>query len=92
MIVKNEAEMLAFGRDLAGELKAGDWLAIDGPLGAGKTVLCRGILQGLGFTGEVTSPLPMRSSTRMNHPMSASPRFMRIYTGLETGLIWMNWG
>ena len=56
MIVKNVAEMLAFGRDLASELKAGDWLAIDGPLGAGKTVLCRGILQGLGFTGEVASP------------------------------------
>ena len=31
-------------------------MAIDGPLGAGKTVLCKGILLGLGFDGEVASP------------------------------------
>jgi tRNA threonylcarbamoyladenosine biosynthesis protein TsaE len=56
MILANEAEMLAFGSDLAGRLKVGDWLAIDGPLGAGKTVLCKGILRGLGYKGEVASP------------------------------------
>lgn len=48
--------MRAFGVQLAARLKAGDWVAIDGPLGAGKTVLCAGILQGLGFAGEVASP------------------------------------
>ncbi len=48
--------MRAFGAELAAQLKAGDWVAIDGPLGAGKTVLCSGILQGLGFAGEVASP------------------------------------
>lgn len=56
MNVENEEEMRAFGRRLAAELKAGDWVAIDGPLGAGKTVLCSGILQGLGFVGDVASP------------------------------------
>jgi tRNA threonylcarbamoyladenosine biosynthesis protein TsaE len=56
MILANEAEMLAFGFALAARLKAGDWLAIDGPLGAGKTVLCSGILRGLGYQGEVASP------------------------------------
>lgn len=56
MNIENEEEMRAFGGRLAAELKAGDWVAIDGPLGAGKTVLCSGILQGLGFVGDVTSP------------------------------------
>ena len=56
MIFQTEDEMRAFGRELAGTLHAGDWVSIDGPLGAGKTVLCAGILQGLGFAGEVASP------------------------------------
>jgi tRNA threonylcarbamoyladenosine biosynthesis protein TsaE len=56
MIVSDEAAMLAFGEQLAAGLSVGDWLALDGPLGAGKTVLCKGILRGLGFTGEVASP------------------------------------
>lgn len=48
--------MRRFGEQLAAQLKAGDWLAINGPLGAGKTVFCSGILRGLGFAGEVASP------------------------------------
>lgn len=56
MMISTEEEMRAFGERLAGLLRLGDWVAIDGPLGAGKTVLCAGILRGLGFTGEVASP------------------------------------
>jgi tRNA threonylcarbamoyladenosine biosynthesis protein TsaE len=56
MIVRDEEEMRAFGGQLAATLQTGDWVAIDGPLGAGKTVLCSGILRGLGFAGEVASP------------------------------------
>lgn len=56
MIIANAAEMRAFGQQLATTLMPGDWLAIDGPLGAGKTVLCAGILSGLGYAGEVASP------------------------------------
>lgn len=56
MIITTEADMRAFGEKLAQTLSVGDWVAIDGPLGAGKTVLCQGILHGLGLTGEVTSP------------------------------------
>jgi tRNA threonylcarbamoyladenosine biosynthesis protein TsaE len=56
MIIATEAEMRAFGEQLAAQLQPGDWVAIDGPLGAGKTVLCAGILRGLGFSGEVASP------------------------------------
>jgi len=56
MIVSDEQEMIALGMQLALQLNAGDIVAVDGPLGAGKTVLCRGILLGLGYTGEVSSP------------------------------------
>ena len=56
MIIADELEMRAFGERFAAQLKLGDWVAINGPLGAGKTVLCKGILSGLGFLGEVASP------------------------------------
>ncbi len=56
MIISDEQAMVAFGQRLAGTLAVGDWVAIDGTLGAGKTVLCKGILRGLGFGGEVASP------------------------------------
>jgi tRNA threonylcarbamoyladenosine biosynthesis protein TsaE len=46
----------AFGRDLAGVLRAGDLVVLTGPLGAGKTALAQGIGAGLGVMGSVTSP------------------------------------
>ncbi len=48
--------MEAAGFDLAGQLRAGDIVALTGNLGAGKTTLARGILRGLGHEGEVPSP------------------------------------
>ena len=47
-------EML--GVRLGGQLQPGDAVALFGDLGAGKTTLSRGILHGLGFSGEVASP------------------------------------
>jgi tRNA threonylcarbamoyladenosine biosynthesis protein TsaE len=46
----------AFGRRLAGVLRAGDLLVLAGPLGAGKTALTQGIGAGLAVAGDVTSP------------------------------------
>ncbi|WP_067833057.1 tRNA (adenosine(37)-N6)-threonylcarbamoyltransferase complex ATPase subunit type 1 TsaE [Nocardia lijiangensis] len=46
----------ALGRELAAELGAGDLVVLDGPLGAGKTALTRGIAAGLGVQGRVSSP------------------------------------
>jgi tRNA threonylcarbamoyladenosine biosynthesis protein TsaE len=44
------------GAALARLLKAGDWVALTGPLGAGKTCLTQGIARGLGIRQVVTSP------------------------------------
>jgi tRNA threonylcarbamoyladenosine biosynthesis protein TsaE len=52
----DQAATEALGRRLAAELAPGDVVALDGDLGAGKTTLARGILQGLGYEGDVASP------------------------------------
>ena len=52
----SEDETLSWASAFAGRLSAGDTVAIRGPLGAGKTVLCRGLAQGLGYHGDVHSP------------------------------------
>ncbi len=47
--------MHQLGVQLSAHLRAGDLLLVNGPLGAGKTVLAQGVGEGLGVTG-VTSP------------------------------------
>ena len=56
MITKSAAETRALGEKLAGRLKPGDVLLLEGDLGAGKSELTRGIAKGLGVTETVTSP------------------------------------
>lgn len=48
--------MHELGVDLGRRLAAGDLVILTGPLGAGKTTLTRGIGEGLGVRGPVTSP------------------------------------
>ncbi len=46
----------ALGRELGALLLAGDVVSLTGGLGAGKTRLVRGLAEGLGVSGRVTSP------------------------------------
>jgi len=56
MITVNSADaMYKLGVQLSAQLKRGDLILINGPLGAGKTLLAQGIGSGLGIT-DVTSP------------------------------------
>jgi len=53
--VSSADEMFNLGFRLSAQLKRGDLILVNGPLGAGKTVLVQGIGSGLGIT-DVTSP------------------------------------
>ena len=54
--------MFDLGISLSTQLKAGDLVLINGPLGAGKTVLAQGIGKGLGID-DITSPTFVISRT-----------------------------
>ncbi len=56
IITKSEAQTLALGKKLAGRLKGGESIALVGDLGAGKTVLARGLARGLGIKNIINSP------------------------------------
>jgi tRNA threonylcarbamoyladenosine biosynthesis protein TsaE len=54
--VPTAVRMRWLGERLAGLLRPGDLIVLNGPLGAGKTTLVQGIGDGLGVRGPVTSP------------------------------------
>ncbi|MFJ9628843.1 tRNA (adenosine(37)-N6)-threonylcarbamoyltransferase complex ATPase subunit type 1 TsaE [Streptomyces sp. NPDC101175] len=54
--VNSPDQMGELGRRLAKLLRAGDLVMLTGELGAGKTTLTRGLGEGLGVRGAVTSP------------------------------------
>jgi len=60
--VATAQQMFDLGISLSAQLKAGDLVLINGPLGAGKTVLAQGIGKGLGID-DITSPTFVISRT-----------------------------
>ncbi|SDC74387.1 tRNA threonylcarbamoyladenosine biosynthesis protein TsaE [Streptomyces prasinopilosus] len=56
LVVGSPDRMRDLGRALAKLLRAGDLVMLTGELGAGKTTLTRGLGEGLGVRGAVTSP------------------------------------
>ena len=72
--IATEDQMHEFGVRLGSLLVAGDLISLNGPLGAGKTTLTRGIGEGLEAEGNVSSPTfliarthPTRSGTAFHH-------------------------
>lgn len=55
-ISKQPEETKDFAKRLAGFLQAGDVIALEGDLGAGKTTFTKGLAEGLGITRNVNSP------------------------------------
>ena len=54
--LKDETETLALGETLAGLLRPGDFIALTGDLGAGKTTLARGLITAKTGQADVPSP------------------------------------
>jgi len=55
-ISAGDEETQKFAEKFAKKLKGGDIVALSGGLGAGKTVFCKGLAQGLGIKDTVKSP------------------------------------
>ena len=55
-VLATVADTVALGERLGRQLRAGDVVVLSGPLGAGKTVLARGIAAGMDVEGPITSP------------------------------------
>lgn len=55
-ISHSPAETLAWAKKFASSLTGGEVISLEGNLGAGKTVISKGIAQGLGITEVVNSP------------------------------------
>lgn len=56
MILEDERATARLGARLAAVVRAGDVIALSGPLGVGKTALARGFIAALGHDGDVPSP------------------------------------
>jgi tRNA threonylcarbamoyladenosine biosynthesis protein TsaE len=74
-------EMFGLGQQLGSQLRAGDLILLNGPLGAGKTVLVQGIGAALGIK-DVTSPTFLISRT---HSAPLPLIHVDIYRLLEDG-------
>jgi tRNA threonylcarbamoyladenosine biosynthesis protein TsaE len=70
LTVSAAQEMRELGRRLASVLTAGDLVILSGGLGAGKTTLTKGIGDGLGVRGPITSPTFVIA--RVHPPLAAS--------------------
>ena len=62
MKITSAQEMFDLGKEIGAQLRAGDLILLNGPLGAGKTVLVQGIGAALGFS-DITSPTFVISRT-----------------------------
>ncbi|WP_320676007.1 tRNA (adenosine(37)-N6)-threonylcarbamoyltransferase complex ATPase subunit type 1 TsaE [Prochlorococcus sp. MIT 1300] len=68
-ILKNLDETVALGKSLANKLPDCSILLLEGPLGAGKTSLVKGLALGLGIDEAITSPtFPLAQHYPMGQP------------------------
>jgi tRNA threonylcarbamoyladenosine biosynthesis protein TsaE len=74
--VKSPDQMQELGRRLAALLRPGDLVLLTGELGAGKTTLTRGLGEGLGVRGAVTSPTFVIA--RVHPPLAGGPPLVHV--------------
>jgi len=74
-MIADPEQMNELGIKIAAELQAGDLVLLNGPLGAGKTTLTRGIGEGLGAQGTVQSPTFVLART---HKTTRGPKLVHV--------------
>ncbi len=96
--------MVEFGRLLGLRLRAGDLVILSGDLGAGKTTLMRGLGEGLGVRGPVTSPtfvIARRHPSQVGGPalvhadayrLGSAEEFEDLDLATDTDVICVEWG
>lgn len=75
LTIADPEAMEALGARLAGLLAAGDLVVLDGPLGAGKTTLTRGLGAALGARGTISSPTFVLAR---EHPTTSGVPFVHV--------------
>jgi tRNA threonylcarbamoyladenosine biosynthesis protein TsaE len=78
VIIDSPQAMLEAGRAFAAALHGGELVTLSGGLGAGKTLFCKGVLEGLGYQGDAPSP----TFTIMNHYAPPDTRLSVIHADL----------
>ncbi|MCD0481948.1 tRNA (adenosine(37)-N6)-threonylcarbamoyltransferase complex ATPase subunit type 1 TsaE [Streptacidiphilus sp. ASG 303] len=76
LTVPTPDRMQRLGRELAALLRPGDLVLLSGELGAGKTTLTRGLGEGLGVRGAVTSPTFVIA--RVHPPLGGGPALVHV--------------
>ncbi|MGW0939543.1 tRNA (adenosine(37)-N6)-threonylcarbamoyltransferase complex ATPase subunit type 1 TsaE [Streptomyces sp. NPDC002666] len=76
LAVESPEQMQALGRRISGVLRPGDLVMLTGELGAGKTTLTRGLGEGLGVRGAVTSPTFVIA--RVHPPLGDGPALVHV--------------
>ncbi|MEU9094647.1 tRNA (adenosine(37)-N6)-threonylcarbamoyltransferase complex ATPase subunit type 1 TsaE [Streptomyces sp. NPDC048428] len=76
LAVESPEQMQALGRRISGVLRPGDLVMLSGELGAGKTTLTRGLGEGLGVRGAVTSPTFVIA--RVHPPLGDGPALVHV--------------
>ena len=105
LVVRSRSEMIDCASTISSQLRVGDLLLLEGPLGAGKTFFTQGLLKALGVDVEVTSPtFVMVKSYQGRMPINhidayrlldlANPvqAFDELDIDLESSLIIVEWG
>ena len=86
-----EADTMALGARFGAELRVGDVVVLTGPLGAGKTMLAKGIAQGMDVDGAVTSPsyvlARVHPARRAGHPAMVHVDMYRLLDSGSTDLL-----
>ncbi|WP_031083898.1 tRNA (adenosine(37)-N6)-threonylcarbamoyltransferase complex ATPase subunit type 1 TsaE [Streptomyces sp. NRRL WC-3549] len=76
LAVESPEQMRDLGRRIAAVLAPGDLVMLTGELGAGKTTLTRGLGEGLGVRGAVTSPTFVIA--RVHPPLGTGPALVHV--------------